>query len=96
MSVSVGTVAPTVAEQVRAFLMYPTTRHPLPPSHPDPHSVWIQPGIIIHTLPLYHHSRKSTVTEYPEGPWVVTECLTHLTQRYSPAFKGETGNVSAS
>lgn len=90
MSVSVGTVVQTVAERVRAFLIYPTTRHPLP------YSVWIQPGIIIGTLPLYHHSRKSTVTEYPEGPWVVTECLTHLTQRYSPAFKGENGNVSAS
>lgn len=32
MSVSVGTVAQTVAEQVCAFLIYPTTRHPLPPA----------------------------------------------------------------
>ncbi len=48
------------------FLIYPTTIHP----HvlPDLRSVWIQPNIARETLPLYHHSRKSTVTEYPEAP----------------------------
>lgn len=38
------------------------------PFLPAPRSVWIQPDIATETLPLYHHSRKSTVTEYPEAP----------------------------
>lgn len=57
-----GRIAPML---FRLYLPHPPL-HPLPPS--APHSVWNQPNITRETLPLYHHSRKSTVTEYPEAP----------------------------
>lgn len=73
---SVGTVAQQSAtvlvfsssEWVGSLMLVSFTPPLFIPFLPAPHSVWIQPNIARETLPLYHHSRKSTVTEYPEAP----------------------------
>lgn len=57
----------TPSEWLRSPMLPPPTATPSSPL-PPPLSVWIQPDIARETLPLHHHSRKSTVTEYPETP----------------------------
>lgn len=89
LSMSVSTVAENILT-FSSFVPYSFT--------PPPLSVWIQPNIARDTLPLHHHSRKSTVTEYPEAPgWWLSAwpCLTQSSSAGSKqCFKGDAGNVS--
>lgn len=88
MSVSVSTVAQTVPPP-QSGRAGPATLQPLPP--------WPAQRVD----PAWHHQRHITSLSsqsqvnsdwVPRSPWVVTECLTHLTQSYSLVFGGVGGD----
>lgn len=68
------------------FSMGPVPLRPLPPSVPQ-RSVWIQPDIATDRFTSLSSQPQVNSDWVPRSPWVVTECLTRLTQSYSAGFR---------